>query len=186
MIEEAENIMIQILLFDKNNTQYISEAAELLADNFPHAYGDCAPAEVRECLEDDKIAIVAVEEGHVVGCVGAIPDYDGNVWELHPLVVAKERQFQGIGTLLVQALEEECAKRGGITIYLGTDDEFEATTLGGVDIYDNIYEKIENIQNLKKHPFEFYQKVGYTIVGVIPDANGYGKPDIMMAKRIGK
>jgi hypothetical protein len=26
--------------------------------------------------------------------------------------------------------------------------------------------------------------MGYTIVGVIPDANGLGKPDILMAKRI--
>jgi aminoglycoside 6'-N-acetyltransferase I len=33
---------------------------------------------------------------------------------------------------------------------------------------------------------KFYQKLGYVIVGVIPDANGPGKPDIMMAKRVGK
>jgi hypothetical protein len=31
---------------------------------------------------------------------------------------------------------------------------------------------------------EFYQKLGYVIVGVIPDANGFGKPDIFMAKRL--
>jgi len=27
--------------------------------------------------------------------------------------------------------------------------------------------------------------MGYAIVGVIPDANGPGKPDIIMAKRMG-
>ncbi|MCA9940912.1 MAG: AAC(6')-Ia family aminoglycoside 6'-N-acetyltransferase, partial [Anaerolineales bacterium] len=27
-------------------------------------------------------------------------------------------------------------------------------------------------------------KLGYAIVGVVPDANGWGKPDIIMAKRI--
>ena len=27
---------------------------------------------------------------------------------------------------------------------------------------------------------------GYALVGVIPDANGLGKPDIMMAKRVGR
>ena len=30
----------------------------------------------------------------------------------------------------------------------------------------------------------FYQKLGYEIVGLIPDANGPGKPDIMMARRL--
>jgi hypothetical protein len=27
-------------------------------------------------------------------------------------------------------------------------------------------------------------KVGFVIVGVMPDANGWGKPDIFMAKRV--
>jgi aminoglycoside 6'-N-acetyltransferase I len=39
-------------------------------------------------------------------------------------------------------------------------------------------------QNLKNHPFTFYERLGYHIVGVIPDANGIGKPDILMAKRL--
>jgi hypothetical protein len=29
-----------------------------------------------------------------------------------------------------------------------------------------------------------YQKLGFVIVGVMPDANGPGKPDIYMAKRV--
>jgi aminoglycoside 6'-N-acetyltransferase I len=33
---------------------------------------------------------------------------------------------------------------------------------------------------------EFHQKLGYTVVGVVPDANGPGKPDISMAKRVRK
>jgi aminoglycoside 6'-N-acetyltransferase I len=43
---------------------------------------------------------------------------------------------------------------------------------------------IVSIRNLKRHPYEFYQKLGYVIVGVIPDANGPGKPDILMAKSL--
>jgi aminoglycoside 6'-N-acetyltransferase I len=41
------------------------------------------------------------------------------------------------------------------------------------------------ISDVGGHPFAFYQKLGYEVVGVIPDANGFGKPDILMAKRIG-
>ncbi len=42
------------------------------------------------------------------------------------------------------------------------------------------------IQNLRGHPYGFYEKQGFVIVGVMPDANGPGKPDILMAKRIGR
>jgi aminoglycoside 6'-N-acetyltransferase I len=31
---------------------------------------------------------------------------------------------------------------------------------------------------------EFYQKQGFVIIGVMPDANGLGKPDILMAKSV--
>jgi aminoglycoside 6'-N-acetyltransferase I len=36
----------------------------------------------------------------------------------------------------------------------------------------------------RDHPTAFYQKLGFQIVGVMPDANGIGKPDIIMAKDI--
>ncbi|HCK67449.1 MAG TPA: N-acetyltransferase, partial [Anaerolineae bacterium] len=70
------------------------------------------------------------------------------------------------------------------TILLGTDDENNMTSLSNVDLYENLFEKIKNIKNIKGHPYEFYQKMGYTIIGVIPDANGIGKPDILMSKRV--
>jgi len=53
-----------------------------------------------------------------------------------------------------------------------------------VNLYENLWEKIRDIRNLKHHPFEFYQKLGYVVTGVVPDANGLGKPDILMAKRL--
>ena len=77
------------------------------------------------------------------------------------------------------------SKLGGTTIYLGTDDEDNMTSLSGKDLYPNVFEHITNIENLHGHPFSFYQKLGFAIVGVIPDANGPGKPDIIMAKRVG-
>ena len=86
----------------------------------------------------------------------------------------------------MRAVEKEIALRGGVMIYLGSDDVEDKTTLSNTDLYQNTYTKIENIKNLSKHPYEFYEKLGYKIVGVIPDANGIGKPDIIMAKQIKK
>jgi len=107
------------------------------------------------------------------------------VWELHPLAVRPDCQRKGIGRALVNDLEERVRERGGLTIRVGTDDEDDMTTLGGVDLYPNVMERLAKIGNLKRHPYEFYQKVGFVIVGVIPDANGLGKPDILMTKRVG-
>ena len=67
---------------------------------------------------------------------------------------------------------------------LGTDDHTNLTSLGGIDLYPNVLERLMNIRNLGGHPYRFFQKVGFTIVGVIPDANGIGKPDIYMAKSL--
>jgi aminoglycoside 6'-N-acetyltransferase I len=35
------------------------------------------------------------------------------------------------------------------------------------------------------HPAVFYRRMEFEVVGLIPDANGPGKPDILMAKRLG-
>jgi aminoglycoside 6'-N-acetyltransferase I len=106
------------------------------------------------------------------------------VWELHPLAVQPSNQGQGIGQALVKDLEAQVRFKGGLTMTLGTDDEDNMTSLSDADLYEDLWEKIRGIRNLKKHPFEFYQKIGYVITGVVPDANGRGKPDILMGKRL--
>ena len=175
-----------------NNEDTIQQAAEILqvafAENFIDAWSDIEDGleEVQEMLAEDRICRVAILDGRVVGWIGGIPEYDGNVWELHPLAVHPDFQGQGIGRLLVQDFEAIVAEKGGLTIMLGSDDETNMTTLSDVDLYNNLPEKIANIQNLKGHPYSFYQKLGYTIIGVMPDANGIGKPDIYMGKRVQK
>jgi aminoglycoside 6'-N-acetyltransferase I len=67
---------------------------------------------------------------------------------------------------------------------LGSDDEADLTTLSGIDLYANIPGAIAQAKGTSPHPLEFYRKLGYTLIGVVPDANGRGKPDILLAKRI--
>jgi aminoglycoside 6'-N-acetyltransferase I len=57
-----------------------------------------AMQEVVDSLGPDRISRVAVDiDGGVLGWIGAIRQYDGLVWELHPIVVAQSQRRRGIG-----------------------------------------------------------------------------------------
>lgn len=183
--------MVDIIALDPRNDTHVHQAATLLVAGFrtfsPSSWPDLPSAleEVHEALEAGKICRVALDHtGTMTGWVGGIPQYDGRVWELHPIVVDPGRQRAGIGRALIADLEEQVAQRGGLTIILGTDDVVGQTSLSNVDLYPDIGHHMQTIRNLDNHPFEFYQKCGFVLSGLVPDANGYGKPDIIMAKRV--
>jgi aminoglycoside 6'-N-acetyltransferase I len=181
-----------IINLDANHTGQVWQCAELLVEGFkihwPDAWPDIESAleEVRECLEPGRIARAAVTgDNRIIGWIGGrSAGYDDRVWELHPMVVQSGYQGRGIGRALVADLENQVRQRGGLTLTLGTDDEDNMTSLAGADLYVNTWEHIRNIRNYKNHPYEFYQKCGFVITGVLPDANGYGKPDIFLSKRL--
>ena len=186
-----EGCLLQIVDLDSHDEQRIAEVATLLVEGFreqaPEAWPtmESALTEVRESFSPERVSRVAIDDdGAVVGWIGAISQYRGRVWELHPLVVAPAFQRQGIGRALVADLEACLRARGCQTVWLGTDDEAGQTSLANVDLYDDLPGRLASVRNLAGHPFEFYQRLGFTIVGVMPDANGIGKPDIFMAKRI--
>lgn len=136
-------------------------------------------------LASDRISRVALDDaGAIVGWIGSISGYRGHAWELHPLVVRPDRQCRGIGTALVRDLELAVRRRGATTLYVLTDDEDAMTPLSGEDLYPDVLANLASIRDTKGHPFRFYQKLGGTLAGVIPDANGPGKPGILQAKRV--
>ncbi len=133
----------------------------------------------------DRICRAAVDrDGNVLGWSAAEPIYQGNVWELNVLAVQPARQRQGIGRDLLLDMEEQVVSRGGLTIWLGSDDEDGMTSLAGVDLYPDPLWHLARITDFKGHPYEFYRKMGFAIAGVLPDANGPGKPDIFLAKSV--
>jgi len=184
--------MIRFATLLRDDRRHIDQCAELLVVAFGK---DMAPGtwetmedaleEVHEMLDETRILRIALDEDDaVVGWIGGIPAYEPFTWELHPMVVRPDQQGKGIGRALVTDFEAEVKARGGITIMLGTDDESNMTSLGGMDVYPDPLEYLRNIRNLRRHPYQFYEKCGYVLVGIIPDANGFGKPDILMAKRV--
>lgn len=184
-------VKVEIRDLRAEDEELIQQVAAMLLAAFkemaPEAWPDMESAleEVRESFGRDRLSRVAVDEaGTALGWVGGIRQYDGHVWELHPLVVRPDCQRQGIGRALVTDLEAQVREQGALTLWLGTDDETGMTTLAGVNLYPNVWEHVAQIKNPGGHPYEFYQKLGFVIVGVMPDANGWGKPDIFMAKSI--
>ena len=183
---------LKITDLNPDNMEAIQKVAELLVRGFrehnPDGWPDIESAlqEVEESFQEGRISRIAFNDDNtVIGWIGGIRKYHGKTWELHPLVVHPDYQEKGIGRALVKDFEEQVKERGGITIWIGTDDEDNMTTVSGTDLYPNVLEHLAGIENIKGHPYEFYQKLGYTVVGILPDANGLGKPDIFMAKRVG-
>jgi len=181
----------QIIDVLPDHNTLIHQIAEMLVEGFrrtaPGAWPDLESGiqEVQESLTPERISRVAVDErGVALGWIGGIPTYDTHAWELHPLIVHPDRQRQGIGRALVVDLEAQVLARGGITIYLGSDDSIAQTSIGGIDLCPNVLEHLLQIQNRDDHAFSFYRKCGYVIVGVIPDAGSMGEPDILLAKRL--
>ena len=163
--------------------------AQLLVDEFRDFAPDAWPSleraseTVEECMEQGPVLVARVD-GAIAGWIGAHHAY-GRVWELHPMVVARAHQRHGIGRALVAALDCVVAERGALTLVLGSDDEVGLTTLFGVDLYPDPLVHLARLEDRGGHPFGFYRKCGFAIVGVTPDANGLGQPDIHMAKRVG-
>jgi len=163
--------------------------ATLLFDGFREHWSDAwltideATAEVHEALTPDRICRVAFDGEEPVGWIGGFHDYQ-RVWQLHPLVVRADRQRRGVGRALVRDLEVLVAARGALTLTVGSDDMDNMTSLGGEDLYPDPLAHLAAITDRKGHPFEFYRALGFAVIGVVPDANGFGRPDIILGKRV--
>ena len=164
----------------------IDQAATLLIEAFPHWVPtmELARDEVMQALEKDRICLVARAGDQILGWIGAIPEYS-HAWELHPLVVRADARRMGVGASLVRALEERVREAGALTLYLGTDDDGPApgTSAGAIELFPDVLSHAASLQVID-HPAGFYSRMGFEIIGLIPDANGPGKPDILMAKRV--
>lgn len=166
------------------------QAAEILLETFkkanmwPTLDKEEAFATVEESVSEEKICIGIKVDNQLIGWTGLIPMYE-KTWELHPIAVKNEFQGKGYGKILLNELEKTARQKGIIGIFAGSDDETGKTSLSEKEITGkNIFDEIRNIKNYKNHPYEFYIKCGYSIIGMIPNANGANKPDIWLWKDI--
>lgn len=177
---------MQIADLAEQSDPVLEEAATLLVREFDEPRGwptvELAREEVASVLREG-FARAMLDGTTLLGWVGGLPEYGGRVLELHPMVVRREYRRQGIGRALAAAFEAEACRRGALTATLGTDDDSGMTSLAGIDLYSDVSRHIAELRDLGRgHPFLFYRKLGYVVTGIMPDANGRGRPDIYMSK----
>jgi len=166
--------------------EMLIQCARILTSALPMGYPDEAAAmkSVKELNVPENTLLALVENGEVLGWGGIMPNYDGHLFELHPLCIKEGHRRMGLGSKLIAALENVARARSGINMILGADDDGEGeTSLYGENLFENLPDKLAHFVP-GKHPSAFYAKMGYRIIGVMPDANGLGKPDILMGKRL--
>jgi hypothetical protein len=97
---------MRIIDLSPNDQRTIQQIAEMLVEGFREDHPEAWPTiedalkEVGESFDEERISRVAFDDDSVaVGWVGGISQYDGDVWELHPLVVRMDRQGSGVAGL---------------------------------------------------------------------------------------
>jgi aminoglycoside 6'-N-acetyltransferase I len=172
------------------DTNRIDAIAEILVASFADLAPDYLPTrdkaleEITDSFGDERISRVALTDaGEVAGWTAGAPLY-GRLWELHPLVVAHAHRRSGYGRALVQDLARRVSARGGLTLQVSTSDETGRTNLFGCDLYDDPLARLRALKCTQEHPAEFYPRVGLSLVGVMPDAEGPGRPSIYFAMRV--
>jgi aminoglycoside 6'-N-acetyltransferase I len=144
---------------------------------------EAAREQIREALVPGKVALVLFENSRPIAWVAAAHDW-GRIWDLHPLIVAVDRQRRGHGSHLVREIESIARAAGALTMTLGTSDMTGATSLSGVDLYADLSVRLAAVELRSPHALGFWRHAGYTIVGVVPDAEAPGQPSIVLARRL--
>ena len=180
---------VQTIPFEQTSIVQREEAARILLEalaHVPSAWHDIGAArqEVSSFLTDpDRMAIAAIESDRLRAWIGCHSPFRPR---LGAASAGGRSRPPGAG-LRHGVGQRAGAKRAGVkigAIWLGADDDFGGTSLYGADLYPDVLGHLRRINLRGKHPYMFYQRVGFAVVGVLPDVNGRGRHDILMAKRI--
>ena len=173
---------------DTSNSALVERLAILTFEAFKENSPDWVPTielarnQVLNAGSGARLGRVVMEKGQAAGWIGLIKRK--RIWEIHPIAVAIEHQYRGFGHLLVNDVARIAKSAGALTLYAGTSDEVGTTNLYGVDLYIDPASAIKNIEAIGRNPYKFWESAGFTVVGLMPDAEGIGKPGIELARRL--
>jgi len=182
-------VKYEITDLDKGNKERIDQIAQFLFQCFRKNAPEWLPdsesckQEINKSFQPNRRSRVLMDDdGIACGWVGAITGKF--LWEIHPIAVAPSKQGNGYGLLLVSDIVKLARKSGAVAIWAGTSDETNATSFSAIDLYKNPSSAFENISAPRNHPVSFWSKTGFSLVGVMPDEEGLGKPGIHFAMRL--
>jgi len=138
--------------------------------------------EVKESFQQNRRSRVLLKGGKVIGWISAFTDK--HCWEIHPIAVLPEEHRKGYGKLLVEDISTLAKESGAVSIWAGTGDETNSTSLSNLDLYQCMTKAIENFNAPTDHAANFWLDIGFTLVGVLPDEEGLGKPGLHFARRL--
>ena len=180
--------MSEIIDLSTADSDLVEHLANITSEAFKENSPDWVPtielarSQVTAATALGRLGRVVMEQGDAAGWIGLIKGK--RVWEIHPLAIAIEHQYKGFGHLLVEDVARLAKAAGAVTLFASTSDEVGTTNLFGVDLYADPAGSIRNIQATGRNPFKFWQNAGFTVVGLLPDAEGVGKPSIQLARRL--
>ncbi|WP_345321444.1 GNAT family N-acetyltransferase [Candidatus Villigracilis proximus] len=108
---------MKIITLTKEDESLVQQAAQLLMDAFREHWPEAWPTmkeaqqEILEMLEQSASVAVIDDQRKLLGIIGGIPQYDGHVWELHPLAIQPEMQVGELAKCWPKILRNRCASR---------------------------------------------------------------------------
>jgi aminoglycoside 6'-N-acetyltransferase I len=180
---------LRIIDLVESDTTHIDEVADFVYRCF-QKYAPTWVPDITACREEIKKSFDADRRSRLllddrdqpIGWIGAITD--ANLWEIHPIAVSPSAQRNGYGKLLVEDVVTLAREAGAVSVWAGTSDETNSTSFSKLDLYNDPSVAFQNIAAPSDHPVRFWLTTGFSLVGVMPDEEGLGKPGIHFARRI--
>ena len=180
--------MSEIIDLDTTDSLLVERLASVTYEAFKENAPDWVPtidlarSQVISATSPGRQGRVIIEQDEAAGWIGIIKGE--RVWEIHPIAIAIDQQYKGFGHLLVEDVASLAKAAGALTLFASTSDEVGTTNLFGADLYADPASYIRDIRATGRNPFEFWRNAGFTVVGVLPDAEGMGKPAIHLARSL--
>ncbi len=184
----AEQLGVRLENLHESDQSWIEQLSKFLPNCFSKyfprwvATSGASIEQIRKSFERGPSRVVVDQDEQVLGWAAAITDE--TQWEIHPIAVSPKHQRQGLGRILVEDLEYLAREAGAVSVWVGTSDETYSTSFSRIDLYQDAGSSLTHWEAPTDHPLRFYLGVGYSLVGVLPDEEGLGKPGIHFAKRI--